>query len=175
MKSELNSFDSNIQIFLESGFEGIYEPVKNNKYLIINIYTDTNDELIIYFSDNPLYNLIKNTYKITKGSTILTIEIKSRFMKVSILTNEIKTLKRIYDVNLVESINNLNKNEFLLFNNEIIDGIYNASYYSEICNTFSQNISNISIYGTCSTKGRLVLQYSNDGKIFYNTQYSYDL
>lgn len=178
MRSELNSFDSNIQSFTGTSFTGTYEPVKENNYIIFNIYTAVADTLTIYYTDNPNNTLITDTYSIPIGSTILTLEIKSRFIKIQISTTGDTSEKRIYDLNLVDASTNFSssiKNSFTFWDNELIDGTEDASYFSEICDVSNKKIDNISIYGTSTVSGTLILQYSNDGTNFYNTQYSYNV
>lgn len=177
MKSELNSFDSNIQSFTGTSFTGTYEPVKENKYVVINIYTDVADILTIYYTDNPNSDLTSETYNILTGPSIITTQLKSRFIKIQITTNGDTSAKRIYDVNLNynSTLDVLNTRGEAILWNSLINVVQNGTYYSNICNISNKKTENISIYGTSSIPGSLILQYSNDGITFYDTQYNYNI
>lgn len=183
MISSLNSFDSNIQSF-DTGFNGVYEPIRENKYIIIKIYTsDTLDTLQIYHVDDPAYldnnsyNTI-DTFNINVGQSIIAVPLKSRFVKINITTTGSQSSKRIYDTILTEiepvyELNMMSKGSYILIN-----GTYNGTaspYYSNSLDLSQKKISVLSFYGDCSINSVITLQYSNNNSDFYDTQYSYTI
>jgi len=63
-----------------------------------------------------------------------------------------------------------NKNYFVLWNNNLTG----ANGTSLIANLSNANQSNLTIYGIVNAPTQLIVQFSNDGANFYDSQYSYN-
>jgi hypothetical protein len=173
MISQYNSYDYTRNTSLP--FTGVYETNLENKVININIYTENQDTLTIYYTNDPNGTpLITETYIINNLScnTTITSTIKSRFVKIGI-TSGVTTGKRIYDVTYITNENTQYvvkpRGSGIFWNNATVI----TNELSNAINLSSSPTSNLTIYGTSSNNVTICLQFSNDGVTYYNTQYTY--
>ncbi len=173
MLSKYNSYDYLRNTALP--FMGTYETNLENKVININIYTENEDILTIYYTNDPTSTpLITETYTINNLScnTTITSIIKSRFIKISI-TSAVASAKRIYDVTYITNDNTQYvvkpRGSGTFWDNATVI----TNELSNAINLSSSPASNLTIYGTSSNNVTICLQFSNDGVTYYNTQYTY--